>query len=212
MRCRDVSRAIAAPNGAISEAKIEAHLAACPRCSGLAEAALRLDRLWEATRPAPPSSAAWDASWAQIEQSLAAPEPEIPISVPFRAPMSARTIAGRLPIRLAAGFALSAAAALLVFLNLPEPAAPTLVQAGAIEGDFEVPVGQTVLYHVDSDEIEVIQAQPPASSDELTYFDLGESGMDSVDFFALFNFCEAIPELMASAGDDRSSPFGPFSQ
>ena len=35
--------------------------------------------------------------------------------------------------------------------------------------------------------------------------------MDAVDYFALFNLVEALPELMASAGED-GTPFGPLPQ
>jgi hypothetical protein len=47
-----------------------AHLAACPACAEWARRAGSLDRLWEATRPAEPSSEAWDAVWAQIAPTL----------------------------------------------------------------------------------------------------------------------------------------------
>jgi len=49
------------------------HLAACSACAEWARRAERLDRLWEATCPAEPSPAAWDAVWANIAQALPCP-------------------------------------------------------------------------------------------------------------------------------------------
>ncbi|RUL83646.1 hypothetical protein [Tautonia sociabilis] len=205
MRCRDVSRAIAAPNGEGSTAELEAHLAACPRCSRLASEALRFDRLWEATRPAPPPPTSWDAAWARIEREVAAPclasEPVAP----------GRPTVARVPLRLfSAGALVAAAAAVLVALNPPEPAPRMVDQAGAIQREFEVPVGHTVLYHVDSGQRQVIQVHEPPADDSLTFFDRYEAGMDAVDYFVLFNLVEALPELMASAHDGSANPFGPL--
>ena len=78
-----------------------------------------------------------------------------------------------------------------------------------------MPVGHTVLFHVDSGEQEVIQVAEPATDAELTFFDKAEAGLDAVDYFALFNWFEAMPELMASAQDDGrapGNPFGPLAQ
>jgi hypothetical protein len=207
MRCREVSRAIAAPNGAITEAEVEAHLASCPRCARQAEAALRLDRLWEATRPESPSPSSWDAAWARIDEAIAVPEPSASPRVAGRLPMG-------MPMRLAAGFALTAAAAaalLVLSPGLPEPGPSTASRpADSIRRDFDVPVGHTVLFHVDSGERVVIQVSEPTSDADLTFFDNAEAGLNAVDYFALFNWFEAMPELMASARGDEPDPFSPF--
>ncbi|QDV39021.1 zf-HC2 domain-containing protein [Tautonia plasticadhaerens] len=210
MRCRDVSRAIAAPDGAITEAEIEAHLASCPRCAGQSEAALRLDRLWEATRPDSPPAARWEATWARIDREAASPGPAAPAPL---LGVARRRVS--IPIRLAAGLAATAAAAAVLLAPDPPGPGPATARADAIRRDFDVPVGHTVLLHVDSGEREVIQVHEPATDADLTFFDKAEAGMDAVDYFALFNWFEAMPELMASAQDDGrapGNPFGPLAQ
>jgi anti-sigma factor RsiW len=212
MRCRDVSRAIAALPGAMTESEIQAHLAACPRCAAMAEGVRRLDRLWDATRPEPPSAASWDSAWARIEHELAAapqPVPGDPSTI-RTLPMTARAPMARLGI----GLALIAAAVLLA-LNLPRPATQFADngaghRAEPVYGTLDVPVGHTVLYHVDSDEHRVVQVSEPMASaeDDLTFFRQSELGLDSVDYFALFGWFEAMPALTASAPPgETASPF-----
>ena len=210
MRCPDVSRAIATPDeaGAISEAEIEAHLAWCSQCAKLAEGIRRFDRLWELTRPELPSPASWEAAWSRIDRELALPELPAKRVVPSA---SARPFVSQMPIRLALGLAL-AAAVVLLGLNLPEPA-PTTAGHGPVYGTFDVPIGHTVLYHVDTAEHQVIQVIEPnvSGDDDLTFFGQSEAGLDAVDYFALFGWFEAMPSLMASApSEDGSSPFAPL--
>ncbi|MEW4566870.1 hypothetical protein AB1L88_03295 [Tautonia sp. JC769] len=212
MRCRDVSRAIAARSGAVTESEIQAHLAACPRCARMAEGVRRLDRLWDATRPEPPPAASWDSARARIERELAASPQPVPGDAPAgrSLPMTARAPAARLAI----GLALVAAAVLLA-MNLPRPA-PQFADNGngrrpePVYGTLDVPVGHTVLYHVDSDEHRVVQVSEPTApaGDDLTFFRQSELGLDSVDYFALFGWFEAMPALTASAPPgETASPF-----
>src|SRR5689334_1067614 len=75
MRCDDVVRELAASTADRDRAAIAEHLAGCPACAAWARRAEGLDRLWEATRPAEPSSEVWDAVWTGIAQSLPCPAP-----------------------------------------------------------------------------------------------------------------------------------------
>lgn len=110
-RCDEVTRALAAP-GELSPDVVAEHLAACPRCAAWSERDAALTRLWDATRPADPGPAAWDAVWARVADRLdAAPEAEtrpVPDVVP-------------LPSRFRLGvyaFIAAQAAAILVALTL----------------------------------------------------------------------------------------------
>ncbi len=193
----------------MTESEIQAHLAACPQCARMAEGVRRLDRLWDATRPELPSAASWESAWARIDRELsAAPEPVASTSSTLP-----RTV--RLPIgRLAIGLALAAAAVLLA-LNLPSPA-PQIAENGQrngpVFGTVDVPVGHTVLYHVDSDEHQVVQVSEPMGSgeDDLTFFRQSELGLDAVDYFALFGWFEALPALTASAPSGPGETASPF--
>lgn len=211
MRCRDVSRAIVAPNGTITEAEIQAHLAACPGCAHRLAQARSFDRLWEATRAEPPSAASWDRAWARIDQELAsAPMPTVaedPARLTSRAPVSRPTI------RLAVGFALVAAAASLLLVLMPQrPDGPGMARVrtqAPVFGSLDVPVGHTVLYHVDSAEHRVIQVSEPnpGVDEEPTYFTQRDSGFDADDYFALFGWFEAMPSQVASTSSPNPLPF-----
>ncbi len=196
----------------MSESKIQAHLAACPRCARMAEGVRRLDRLWDATRPELPSAASWDSAWARIDGELAAaPQPLASDSSTSRTlPMRSRVPAARLAI----GLALVAAAVVLA-LNVPSPApnfADNGKTNGPVYGTLDVPVGHTVLYHVDSDEHRVVQVSGPMASgeDDLTFFSQSELGLDAVDYFALFGWFEAMPALTASAPSGPGESASPF--
>jgi len=77
MRCEEVTRELAAPSGPTDQADLAAHLAACPACAGWSSRADRLDRLWDATRPADPSPGSLDALWARASAALEAPSPAL---------------------------------------------------------------------------------------------------------------------------------------
>lgn len=221
MRCRDVSRAIAAPNGTITEAEIQAHLAACPGCANRLEQARRFETIWDATRPDTPSAASWDRAWARIEQELAStPSPTL-VENPAR--LRNRPTPSRTPIRLAVGFALVAAAAsVLLALMPPQPNGEGMARVrgnGPVFGTLDVPVGHTVLYHIDSAERRVIQVSEPspAIDEEPTFFTQRDAGSDADDYFALFGWFEAMPSQLAStstptpfSSHGSPSPFDPL--
>jgi hypothetical protein len=70
MRCDDVIRELAAPTDSRDTASLADHLSRCPSCATWAERAARLDRLWQVTQPAEPTSDVWDNVWAQVVSSL----------------------------------------------------------------------------------------------------------------------------------------------
>ena len=73
MRCEEVERELAAPTPGCDRVAMADHLADCPSCAAWAQSAERLDRLWEATRPAEPSAEAWDSVWSGISAALDRP-------------------------------------------------------------------------------------------------------------------------------------------
>ncbi len=72
MRCDDLIRELASPTGALSPAAMAGHLADCPACARWSNQAARFDQIWEATRPAEPTSAELDALWAKASVALEA--------------------------------------------------------------------------------------------------------------------------------------------
>jgi hypothetical protein len=82
MRCDEVVRELATPTGNWDQSALAEHLAGCPACADWARRAERLDRLWDATRPAEPSPEAWDTVWANIAQALPGPKVAVPGGLP----------------------------------------------------------------------------------------------------------------------------------
>jgi hypothetical protein len=114
MRCEDVRSELAFPTGALAQGTLARHLAACPRCAAWAEQSARLDRLWEATRPAELSEAAWERIWSRASEA-AFHRPEVAAAA--TAPEGARPWRGLLTV----GFAVAQAAVLLLgFVALME--------------------------------------------------------------------------------------------
>jgi hypothetical protein len=70
MRCDDVIRELAAPTDARDAAYLSHHLSQCSSCAAWAEHAAQLDRLWQLTQPAEPTSDVWDNVWAGVVSSL----------------------------------------------------------------------------------------------------------------------------------------------
>ena len=56
MRCDEVIRELAVPTDDRDSAALAEHLANCPSCAVWAKRDAEFDRLWDATRPAEPSS------------------------------------------------------------------------------------------------------------------------------------------------------------
>lgn len=113
MRCEDLRSELAFPTGAVARGTLSRHLAECPRCAAWAERSARLDRLWEATRPAELSDAAWERIWSRASET----------AFDRREAEAAAAAAGTRPGRgfLTAGFAVAQAAVLLLgFVALME--------------------------------------------------------------------------------------------
>jgi hypothetical protein len=69
MRCRDVTRELAAPTGNFDSAELNRHLASCSKCAEWARDARRFDRIWELTR-ADGSTGGFDRVWARVCHQL----------------------------------------------------------------------------------------------------------------------------------------------
>jgi hypothetical protein len=80
MRCDDVAGALGAPLSEHDVRALTEHLAVCPTCGARFAREARLTRLWDATRPAEPSAAAWDAVWARVAAGIEAPAPAPAVS------------------------------------------------------------------------------------------------------------------------------------
>jgi hypothetical protein len=70
MQCNEFIKELAAPTDDRDPAALAEHIAGCPACSGWANRAAQLDRLWETTRPVEPTADVWDAIWARMATSL----------------------------------------------------------------------------------------------------------------------------------------------
>jgi hypothetical protein len=137
----------------------------------------RLEALWDATRPAEPSSAAWDRVWASVSDGLdrlqgaEAPARRAGVFVHRPSPPPAR---GRRVLVAAALIGLAQAAAILLAVGLswggPERR-PSL----------RIEEGQLVLIRADADKVEAI---------DLT----GRLGADGVDaWYVAYNHFEGAP-------------------
>ncbi len=70
MRCEEVTRELAAPTGLADPAALAGHVASCPGCAEWSRRSARLDRIWDATRPAAPSADAMEALWLGASAAL----------------------------------------------------------------------------------------------------------------------------------------------
>lgn len=119
MRCREVTRELAARTGQLGEGELAQHLASCPACQAWAEKADRLDAIWDVTRPEEPPGS-FEATWARVGQALEGRE-----SVAFAAAHQTR----RQWMVAARGLAQAAAVLVVGFIVVtrmhgPQPAAP----------------------------------------------------------------------------------------
>jgi hypothetical protein len=152
MRCRDVTRELAAPSGAIDSDALARHLAACPDCAAWSDRAERFDRLWEATRPAEPSAEAVDAMWARLCHAL----DEAP-ALPSAHPASVRA---RWSWAIAlVGLAQAAAVLLAVWLaafprtpeiaKAPEPSQSAPAEIALADEPIDIEAGQVVFIRIE---------------------------------------------------------------
>ena len=166
MRCRDVTRELAAPNGALDAAELARHLESCPRCAERAEQAERFDRLWEATRPVEPPGG-FDAIWADVTRALDAPQP----SAEDR-PAAIRARRRRRLVIAIVG--LAQAAVLLVAVTVILRHRPQGPEIARVEPTKDIPVTrvdidpmQTVFIQVDPGLQLVVRAEDNNSMDDL---------------------------------------------
>ena len=137
----------------------------------------RLERLWDATRPEPPSAEAWDRAWAEVAARLddpAAPEASGPVILP-----TPRRRWGGVALVLAAQ---AAAVLLAVSLALPRPAPAPEPEALSRTQTAVVRIeeGELVLIRSDADALRVIDLTP----------DAGPSGVDA--WYLVYNLLESM--------------------
>jgi hypothetical protein len=128
MRCDEVIRELAAPSECRDEPGLAHHLSECKNCADWADRAGRLDRLWEATRPADPPQEAWDSIWSSVRANL--DRADRPVEVRPWALQTSRSIndgTSRLPstftrsgrgLAVAAAIVLAQAAAIFLAVHL----------------------------------------------------------------------------------------------
>ena len=192
MRCDDVTRELASPTGAVSPADLAAHLASCPGCAEWSRRSARLDRAWEATRPAEPSPERLDALWLAASAAIEAGALASPILRLEGRP------APRTRRRWAIGAAvigLAQAAAILVAALLPErpdankpapeliarnlPASPKAVARSA-PSSITVDVDQLAVVRIDAGDLDLIDNAPTGNQITVGNSFLAFSGVESL--------------------------------
>ncbi len=174
MRCDEVSRELSAPSGRLDPSAVSAHLEDCTVCAEWASRVRQLDTLWDATRPAEPAPAAFEAVWSGVSTRI-----EEPVVIP----MPSRLAFGR---RLALGLISSAAACLALALWMgrhqeagprPDPA-PLVAQNPAAPDSSQaddralalcdLEQGPTPIIHLSGDAV-TVESQPLSNvSDTVT--------------------------------------------
>jgi hypothetical protein len=197
-RCDEVTRALAAPGAPGAEGPgldcdaVAEHLAACPRCADWVARNAALTGLWEATRPAEPSDAAWDALWSRGAARLDAPrapdvEPEVaaePDVLPFL-PVSRGRLVARLFV--AAQAAAILAAAVLWAARRPAPA-PDLPEAGlmvrtvALRAEVEAEPGEILIIR---DEGQSLRPDKVTQDDRSNTLDPYWAALNDLEDFAM---------------------------
>lgn len=181
MRCDEVTRELAVPTGALDAASVAQHVASCPSCASWAEASARLDRVWEATRPADPRPEQWERLWSAV----VAPE-TAPVTLRL-APLADRPAPSRrrgwAPLIAAAFVAQAAAVAMLTWAALRPDRATTSPTSGfqtvsthapiapAQTVEFELEEGQTLFLVLDEHAGKVVCRPQFLSTADLVAFD-----------------------------------------
>ncbi len=189
MRCDEVTRELAAPTGQLDPAELSRHLSSCPRCAAWADQTERFDRLWDATRPAEPSAAAFDQIWSNVTQAAESQADRTILRLP-----AGRRWARSLTLALLAQAAALLVAGLILWSRSAEPPegrlaqgpnAPTaLVSSGsdevtpdgaeALPGDlalrssFEAEPGRTLIIQINNDGVSAENRLPSNVSDTVT--------------------------------------------
>jgi hypothetical protein len=212
LRCDDVTRELAEPTAGRDPVALAEHLAACPHCAARAGRDARLALLWDATRPAEPAQAAWDALWAGLVDRLdrTAARAEL---VPARNGSGDTLSLGLGLASLPAGrwrrwgvlaFGLAQAAAVLVAACLLASQSPHEARADWPKVDIEP--GQLVLIQDIGRRVQVIELASVPTLDQIPkkgqqepaielVADWGNSPNTLDSNFALFNAIEAMASV-----------------
>jgi len=154
--CDDVTRGLADPAAPGDRSALSEHLASCPSCAGWSARDAALSRFWDATRPAEPTGAAWDALWARVSDGLdrraATPEPAVFAAEPPAPRWRRFAVRGMVAAQAAA---LLAAAGLGLTYRAPSPALVTgpLARVGVVRSQVEIDFGEDVLIREDGTKV-----------------------------------------------------------
>jgi len=212
MRCDEVTRELSVPTPGRDDLAISRHLTGCKTCSLWAEQAAEFDRLWDATRPAGPSAAAWDHLWSSITAQLDQPaatavngirSPHAPVLPPTVSP--AFSGSGRFWRGLAAVgiVGLAQAAALLIGIGLAwrgsgkSPSLPRAIDVPVIAQNhppnlnsvIDVEEGEVPLIHLDGNKVRV---------DDLAAQD-SSNGVD--EYYLLLNVLEPMARSVVAMAE-----------
>jgi hypothetical protein len=204
MNCDEVIRELAVPTSDCDSTALAKHIASCSTCAEWSRRAGQLDRLWELTRPAEPSTEVWDSLWARITASLDTPtraetaRTSLPLvhgrnGTPVKIdghvpdPQSSRSSRRWLAIGLI-GLAQAAAVVLAVTLTRPFSAKSPPTQAGS-----SVAVDPNTVYlEIEEGHLAVIRWDGPSGKVEDRTPDISD-GVD--DWLLGLNAVEALADL-----------------
>lgn len=198
MQCDNVIRELAVPTDDRDSAGLTEHLAQCPSCAAWADRAARFDRLWEATRPAEPTSEIWDTVWAHVASGVDKKEFVVHSSSlngsaariedsPVPSGRSPGFRARRLMAIGSLGIAQAAAVFLAVFLSWPPSAVVTDSNVmAASDGIVEIEEGQQVVIRIEGPAARLVVLTPEGTS----------YGVDPM--YLAFNEVEGIANLVVA--------------
>ena len=115
MHCSEIEREIATPDGRVAPEALARHLAVCAPCAAFDSASRRLDRILATTRPAEPTTADFERTWAGVTAIVGAESigEEVPVVLRLE-PATVAPLRGRGRWVAGLGLGLAAAAAILL--------------------------------------------------------------------------------------------------
>jgi len=153
IRCDDVTRHPAGSGAENNRADLAEHLASCLPCASKAERDASLLCAWDATRPAEPTDAAWEAVWARLSDRLDRAEQFVPLKVTS----PSRTWRWN----ASAAFSLAQAAAVLAILvvwgtHRRPPVEPSTGPGPILTKAVNIEPGEVVMIHLDGSDLRAV--------------------------------------------------------
>jgi len=201
MRCDDVIRELANPTEGRDPIELAYHLAHCKVCARKADQSIRLEQIWEATRPSDPPAETWDRIWDRVRGRLEG-LPDASHSRPprwFR--LSSRNVARARSWGTVAAIGIvgvsQAAAVMLAFglswkspystpptgVEIRRTDAPMVVQTLSPTGHdptVEIDEGQVVLIKTEGSQIQVIDLSSGEPADNVDRWYLAFNDVESM--------------------------------